>query len=278
MRLVIFTARITSLTRCFIACKHLHRSVPKEDDARVSKSLRTFSGGRTIVDHLVNVAALAASIAAVIAVTMRLRDRNQLQAPAQALVPVAFPEWRQLARTGQRVGAPAPKVTIVWFSDFQCGYCKQAAADFVNLLAAYPSELAVVNRHFPLSFHQQARPAAFAALCASKQARFSEMQSELFARQDSLGILPWVHMAREAGVTDTLAFSACMSDTATASALRSDSLSAAPLKIPGTPVIFVNEWRFDGYPGADQIEAYVKRALAERVVAFEAAQTPRRLR
>lgn len=276
MRLVIFIARITGLTHRFIARKSFYRSVPKEDDVRVSKSLSTFSGGRTFVDHVVNFAALAASIAAVVAVTMRLRDSNQSQAAAPALVPVAFPDWRNLALTGQRVGARAPKVTIVWFSDFQCGYCKQAAADFANLLEAYPSELAVVNRHFPLSFHRQARPAAFAALCASKQARFSEMQRELFARQDSLGILPWVHIARDAGITDTLAFSACMSDSATASALRSDSLSASPLKIPGTPVIFVNEWRFDGYPGAVQLEAYVKRALAERVVAFEAAHTSTR--
>lgn len=54
-------------------------------------------------------------------------------------------------------GAP---VTIVKFSDFQCPYCSRAVLSMSALREKYDGKVNLVYKHFPLSFHPFAKPAA----------------------------------------------------------------------------------------------------------------------
>ena len=57
-------------------------------------------------------------------------------------------------------------VTIVEFSDFQCPYCSKAQPVLEAVLKAYPEDVKLVFKNYPLPFHKQARNAARASLAA----------------------------------------------------------------------------------------------------------------
>jgi protein-disulfide isomerase len=71
-------------------------------------------------------------------------------------------------------------VTIVEFSDFQCPYCSRVQPTLKQVLDAYPKDVKLVFKDFPLSFHKQAQNAAKAARAAGEQGKYWEMHDLLF--------------------------------------------------------------------------------------------------
>lgn len=82
-----------------------------------------------------------------------------------------------------RVGPVEPKVTLVEFSDYQCPFCAGAQTTVDALIAKYPDQLQFIYRHFPLSQHRNAVPAAEAAEAAGSQGKFWEMSNLIFEKQ-----------------------------------------------------------------------------------------------
>lgn len=77
-------------------------------------------------------------------------------------------------------GSKKPKAYFVTFSDFQCPYCQNFHSTMKQALDVYGDNIAWVMRHFPLSFHEQAAPAAIASECASEQGKFWEYADLMF--------------------------------------------------------------------------------------------------
>ncbi len=85
------------------------------------------------------------------------------------------------------VAGPADAlVTIVEFSDFECPYCGRVQPTLRTVLAGAGGYVRVVFKHFPLSMHAHARPAAIAADCAHAQGRFWEFHDLVFSGQATL--------------------------------------------------------------------------------------------
>ncbi len=82
-------------------------------------------------------------------------------------------------------GAPLKdaNVTLIEYSDFQCPACA-AYYPMVKQLSEEFKNLSVVYRHFPLTQHTNAKPAAQAAEAAGKQGKFWEMHNMLFDNQN----------------------------------------------------------------------------------------------
>ena len=57
-------------------------------------------------------------------------------------------------------GKKSAPITIVKYSDFQCGFCSRAAATMKQILKEYPNDVRVLYKHLPLANHPQAGPAA----------------------------------------------------------------------------------------------------------------------
>src|SRR5215207_385238 len=74
----------------------------------------------------------------------------------------------EIARTAQ-VNAGA--ATVVFFTDFQCPYCRKTHAALAPLLEARHGRVRVVLRHVPLARHPDARTAARAAICVERLTR-----------------------------------------------------------------------------------------------------------
>ncbi|HZU86281.1 MAG TPA: thioredoxin domain-containing protein, partial [Anaerolineaceae bacterium] len=105
-----------------------------------------------------------------------------------AILPVVSAETDALFASASAedwiVGPKSAAVTLYEYSDFQCPFCAKAAPALKQLQAAYPKDVRVVFRHFPLSsIHPNAVLAAQAAEAAGVQNKFWQMHDLLFEKQ-----------------------------------------------------------------------------------------------
>ena len=87
---------------------------------------------------------------------------------------------------GRIMGDTASKTWVVIASDFQCPFCRQWHEEsYRNFVAEYvrTNKVKVAYLNFPLGQHQNAVPAAQAAMCASAQNKFWQFHDALFDSQ-----------------------------------------------------------------------------------------------
>jgi len=134
--------------------------------------------------------------------------------------------------------ADAP-VTVIEWSDFQCPFCAQAAALVNQLTEAYPNDVRVVYKNYPLPFHQQAMPAAKAAIAAGRQGKFFEMHDKLFENYRTLAPEKYPQWAAELGL-DVDRFNRDMAAPETAALVTEEMKQAGQVGVRGTPSFFIN--------------------------------------
>jgi len=154
-------------------------------------------------------------------------------APAQ----VAKVELAGLPVLGKR-GA---EVAIVEFSDFECPYCarhhvetfSQIKKNFID-----DGKVKYFSRQYPLPFHNGAKGAAVAALCAGKQDKYWQMRDGLFAHKGSLNSAALEATAKEVGL-NLKKFSACTTDASMGAQVDSDMVYGDSIGVSGTPKFFI---------------------------------------
>ncbi|MBD3251587.1 thioredoxin domain-containing protein [Candidatus Uhrbacteria bacterium] len=144
-------------------------------------------------------------------------------------------------------GAENAKVTLIEYSDFECPFCTRHVDTLEQLLADYPNDVRIVYRHFPLSFHPMAQPAAVASECAALQGKFWEMHDELFALAEGAGLSDdgIKNLAPTLGL-NAEAFNSCYDNQDTASDVDEDYQSGIAAGVGGTPGTFVNGQLVEG--------------------------------
>jgi protein-disulfide isomerase len=110
---------------------------------------------------------------------------------------------------------------------------------FEQVLDTYPESVKVVFKHYPLSFHKQAMPAALASMAAAEQGRFWEYHDELFLNQERLNGKTFLEIAQNLGL-DLDRFSLDMMRPSLRKKIEQDVADANRVKVTGTPAIFVN--------------------------------------
>lgn len=112
----------------------------------------------------------------------------------------------------------------------------------------YGDDLAIVFKHFPLSFHKQAMPAAKASLAASDQGKFWEYHDKIFENQKGLKKATdetFVGFAEELGL-DVEKFKASFKDPKWDAEVRKDMGEARVAGVRGTPSLFINGRKYEG--------------------------------
>lgn len=144
-------------------------------------------------------------------------------------------------------GAADAPVTIVEYSDFECPYCARYFTEtYPQIKEQYidTGQVRYIFRHFPLTSHSQARPAAQATECAGEQGKFWEMHDALFENQASWAgnaeaPALFVGLAEELGL-DGAEFEACLSSEKYAARVQEDLDAGIADGVDGTPGFFVN--------------------------------------
>jgi protein-disulfide isomerase len=126
---------------------------------------------------------------------------DSITKPRQGPPPEDFNKVYDIPLAGSPIlGKADAPVALVEFSDFQCPYCARVQPDLKALLQKYPDKVKLVFKHFPLDFHQQARPAAIATMAAQEQGKFWEMHDILFQNQQALDASKLEEYAKQAGL------------------------------------------------------------------------------
>jgi protein-disulfide isomerase len=135
-------------------------------------------------------------------------------------------------------------VTIAIWSDFQCPYCSRVEPTLQQIKDTYgPDKVRMVWKNNPLSFHQNAKPAAEAAQGAfalGGNDAFWKWHDTAFKNQQSLGTDSYLKWAQDAGVKDTAAYKAGLDSHKWADKVEKDLNDGKAAGVTGTPAFFVN--------------------------------------
>jgi len=148
--------------------------------------------------------------------------------------------------SGSPVTGPAEaKITLVEFSDFQCPYCVKAIHQLEAVMKAYPNDVKLIFKQYPLESHPQASISAAAALAAHQQGKFWPMHDALFANRTRLSRATILQLAGGLGL-DMKRFTADMDSPATKKAVTKDVDDGDKAGVEATPTIFIDGQRYNG--------------------------------
>lgn len=163
-------------------------------------------------------------------------------------------------------GAREALATVVVFGDYQCPYTARAMQTLEVLRARYPADqLRIAWKHFPLSFHADARPLAEAAAVVNVAAgaepfwRISRrlLESQRAVRQEALdqGV---VALGIPLGTYRTLEAQGIGAEKVDA-----DLLLATNLGVRASPTLFVNGIEIEGALPVEDLARTIDGALAQ---------------
>lgn len=153
------------------------------------------------------------------------------------------------------LGNKNAKVTLVEYADFECPYCQAFNPTVKQVIQKYGKDVRLVFRHFPLSFHAQAMPAAIASECASDQGKFWEMHDMMFDK----GVIStgsYTEYAKSIGL-NTAKFDECVKAQKSVSKIQEDQKDGQAAGLEGTPytVIIGKDGQKIPVSGAQPFEA-----------------------
>lgn len=160
-------------------------------------------------------------------------------------------------------GPKTARVTVVEFSDFQCPYCAVAVTKLNALLKAYPNDVKLVFKQFPLDIHSQAALAAAAAMAAHKQGKFWQMHDAMFADRTHLTRQNILAMAGNAGL-DTKQFVADWDSPAIKKAVAHEEAEGDAAGVDSTPSIFIDGRRYNGELDLDKLKPIIEAELKKK--------------
>ncbi len=146
-------------------------------------------------------------------------------------------------------GNPSAPVTIVEFSDFECPFCKKAAAYLKLYLKERKKDVRLVYFPYPLDkscnkymqrdMHQQACNAAKAAFCAQEQNQFWPYQDLLFENQPKFSKEQLLTYAQQSKL-NLDQFEKCLSTDTVNQSIAESIEAGQKANVMGTPTILIN--------------------------------------
>lgn len=183
------------------------------------------------------------------------------------------------ATTGYVDGADPSKAKVVIqaYESYSCDHCAEANVTLKKIMAAYPSAVSVVYKHFePGSVYSQI---AQGADCAADQQRFSAMQKQLFDGQGKMleklqavtseeEASTYVHSmllgyAKKIG-TNSKVFETCLNDKVHEKAIEAQTVEAVNYGVNGPPAFFINKRYESGLLTYDEFKTIIDEELKNK--------------
>jgi|GEM_PF-216863 len=156
-------------------------------------------------------------------------------------------------------GADQPKVTLVAFMDYACGYCRAALPHIAQLVKDNP-DLRVVYRELPIIADGSAN-AAKVALMAAREGKFMAFHKAMYAAE-GVSSDAVKKAVRTAGLDPDKADAAIASDNGEDEFMGNIRLAQA-LGAEGTPLFVVGDQIFNGLVGPDVLQKAIEKARDE---------------
>ncbi|WP_397604078.1 DsbA family protein [Sphingorhabdus sp.] len=157
---------------------------------------------------------------------------------------------------GAEAGNPKGDVTIVEFTDYNCGFCRASVPDVQRLLKS-DGNIRLVYRELPI-LSQSSRDAALWALAAARQGKHKAFHDALFAggRADEANIAT---AARKAGL-DMAAARAFAASPQASQEIERNLAFMQQIGFNGTPTFIIGDQILEGALGYDALKRAVEKA------------------
>jgi protein-disulfide isomerase/uncharacterized membrane protein len=206
---------------------------------------------------------VVADLTGVLGALFVLLDRRAARAGGVIVEPLRKVTWGALALLVTALPAgwarvkPAPpvppvvlslyvpgKINVVEFADFECPYCRRLHPMLKRVMQSYPAgQIHFVRRHVPLPGHEEALPAARAAVCAEEQG----LGEALADRLVDLELSPSAERRAAVGVgVDVDRFDRCLESTAPDLRIQGDRKVLEEAGMLGLPTTYVQGKRLLG--------------------------------
>jgi protein-disulfide isomerase len=118
-------------------------------------------------------------------------------------------------------------------------------------------------KNYPLPFHNNAEPAAEAAMAAGAQGKFWEMHDKLFANQQQLDRPALEKYAQELGL-NMAKFKADLDGSKYKATIESETKEGSAVGVSGTPAVFINGRKIAGAYPFDTFKKIADEELAKK--------------
>ncbi len=214
-------------------------------------------GGKTL-DELKPI--IAAQLKSRKAIVFRNNLIDKLMAKADIEVYIQRPRVEVAPGNGPFKGSKGAPVTIVEFTDYQCPFCARARPTVSQVADEYKNDVYYVIRNFPLDFHNFARKAAEAALCANDQKKYWDYSTKLWDNQKALDV-PSLKKYAEDMKLDMKQFNECLDSSKYAAQLTQDQQEGMKAGVSGTPAFFINGQMISGAQPAEAFKKIIDSEL-----------------
>ncbi len=163
------------------------------------------------------------------------------------------------------LGNPQGDVTLVEFFDYNCGYCKRAMTDMLDLLKSDP-KLRIVLKELPIlgeSSLEAAQVSVAVRMQDKSGARYLDFHQKLFANRGQIGKAQALAAAKAAGA-DMARIEKDMQNPEVGATLEEGLQLAQALGISGTPGYVVGDTVVAGAIGSEALKAQVEKVRAGR--------------
>jgi protein-disulfide isomerase len=145
-------------------------------------------------------------------------------------------------------GAKNPLLDVIVFSDFECPFCKRVEPQLAQLEKEYAGKVRMTWKNFPLPFHNNAEPAAQAAMAAHAQGKFWQMHDALFENNTALDRASLEKYAQNIGLNMSK-FKADLDAKKYKEQIEAETKEGQAVGVNGTPAVFINGRKISGaYP------------------------------
>ena len=158
------------------------------------------------------------------------------------------------------MGSDNPKVTIIEFFDYNCGYCKKSL-DAIRELLRSEYDLKVSFRDYPI-LSPSSKIAAQAALAAKEQGKYFLLHSALMSLQGNLDENK-IYSTAESLQIDIIKLKEDMNKPEIKKILEDNEDLARKLNIRGTPTFLINGKLYAGALELNKLKTIINQSLEE---------------
>ncbi len=131
-------------------------------------------------------------------------------------------------------GSTTADIAVIEYSDFECPFCQRVHPTMKQLLEQNTGKIMWIFRHYPLSFHPKAEPAAIASECVNELGGNTAFWKFTDAVFDQQATFDPAAIAKQIGI-DADAFDRCVSSGKYQSIIQEQLSQGSASGIQGTP-------------------------------------------
>ncbi len=149
------------------------------------------------------------------------------------------------------------------FPTFSAPTARKRSLKLNAVLKAYPNDVKLIFKQYPLDIHSQAALAAAAALAAQRQGKFWQLHDAMFADRTHLSRPAIVAMAGKVGL-DVKQFQQDWDSAAIKKALAKDQADGDKIGVDATPSIYIDGQKYNGALALDAIRPIIEKEIKRK--------------